>query len=146
MWEKVKSELKSFVDSDKKAEKFAPTHPRQEAVVGEAMTGGVTQIINQNNINNFIINNAQKIEVIEFSPAKAQLIPELKPATMMRFQENSAPSGPSMVKKIVAAKKVLPLPEPFLACSATLYVGCCPTGISKAATCSSYVYSLSEFG
>ncbi len=70
-------------------------------------TEGVTQIINQNNINNIIINNPQKVEVIEFSPAKAQLIPELKPGAMMQFQKGTpAPQGHSAVKKIVTAKKV----------------------------------------
>ncbi len=80
--------------------------PPQRKRMGE----GVTQIINQNNINNFIINNPQRVEVIEISPAKAQIVPQLKTSALMRFPTPER----SAVKKLVAAKK-LAQPRPVSA-------------------------------
>ena len=73
-----------------------------EVTIKSEKATGMTQIINQNNINNFIINNPQKIEVIEFSPAKAQLIPELKPATLMRFQHPVPPQQPQQLPHLLS--------------------------------------------
>lgn len=60
----------------------------------------VTQIINQTNINNFIISSPSVLEFIEFSP-KAQFIPKLNPTALMQFHK---PEG--VFKQMVTVKKV----------------------------------------
>ena len=64
-------------------------------------TEGVTHIINQNNINNYIIHNPQKIEVIEYTQSKVD----------MRVQPEP------IVKKIIPPKKTAP---PVRSSSATV--------------------------
>jgi len=120
-------------EKDKEIEKSQPKKENEQKTITQTGKNGVTQIINQNNINNYIINNPQKIELIEFSPAKAQLIPELKPSTMMRLHQTAsannnvpisipiptnnannagqAPPSQSTIKKIVNAKKVSSQPR-----------------------------------
>eukprot|EP00826_Nyctotherus_ovalis_P002604 TRINITY_DN10525_c0_g1_i1.p1 TRINITY_DN10525_c0_g1~~TRINITY_DN10525_c0_g1_i1.p1 ORF type:complete len:410 (-),score=70.13 TRINITY_DN10525_c0_g1_i1:442-1671(-) len=53
----------------------------------------VTQIINQNIVNNFIINNPQKVEVLELSPARVQHIPKLRTTGLMHFNKSSNPKA-----------------------------------------------------
>lgn len=68
----------------------------------------VTQIINQNTINNFIIQNPEKVEVIEYAPEKAQPIPEIKPTTLISVHEHNANNiikAEVMVKKVVVPQK-----------------------------------------
>lgn len=69
----------------------------------------VTQIINQNNINNFIIQNPERVELVEYAPAQALPVPGLKTRTLVSIQgAEIPPAGQSegLVKKIVPAKKV----------------------------------------
>ncbi len=63
----------------------------------------VTHIINQNNINNFIIQNPQKVEVIEYAHSKVHQVPEMKP--MLSVQETRIPPAEAIIKKVVPAKK-----------------------------------------
>lgn len=77
--------------------------------VEERKPESVTQIINQNTINNFIIQNPEKVEVIEYALAKAQPIPDLKSATMTSLQKNTANdnnASEKYVKKLAPQKKV----------------------------------------
>ncbi len=64
----------------------------------------VTHIINQNNINNFIIQNPQNVEVIEYAAPKVQPVPSMKPA--ISVHETRVPPSDAIVKKVVQPKKV----------------------------------------
>lgn len=61
----------------------------------------VTQVISQSNVNNFIINNPVKVEFIGLSPAKNQLVPEIK--IHLQKPVNPCP-GFSAIRKIIAEK------------------------------------------
>jgi hypothetical protein len=65
----------------------------------QAKNEGVTQIINQNNINNIIIQNPQKVEVIEYVPTKkyfANEEPVLSKKTQMKGATIQRPSSASV--------------------------------------------------
>lgn len=69
----------------------------------------VTQIINQNTINNYIIQNPEKVEVIEYGPAQAQPIPDLKPTTLISLHtqsQNASIPTEQIAKKVIPPKKV----------------------------------------
>jgi hypothetical protein len=73
--------------------------------------GKVTQIINQNNINNFIIQNPERVELVEYAPAQALPVPGLKTRTLVSIQGADLPPPPApppeaIVKKLAPAKKV----------------------------------------
>jgi hypothetical protein len=69
----------------------------------------VTQIINQNTINNYIIQNPEKVDIIEYGPAKAQPIPGIKPTTMNSLNKPKIISaGPNNNNKEHTIKKIIP--------------------------------------
>lgn len=65
----------------------------QNSNKGEKSEMPVTQIINQNIVNNFIINNPRKVEVLELSPARVQHIPKLRTTGLMHFNKSSNPKS-----------------------------------------------------
>ena len=60
-----------------------------------------TQIINPNNVNNFIINNPHQIEVIDFSTSEKQIENKIHIQNDLQLKKQSA------IRKIIDAKKAM---------------------------------------
>jgi len=80
---------------------LAKTDIKKHTKSSSTKEGQVTQIINQNIVNNFIINNPQKVEVVECSPVRAQHIPKLSTTGLMHFNK----SNPGIKKRPTSAPK-----------------------------------------
>ena len=61
----------------------------------------MTQIINQNNVNNFIINNPHQMEVIDFSTSEKQIANKIHIQNDLQLKKQSA------IRKIIDAKKAM---------------------------------------
>ena len=60
-------------------------------------------------MNNFIISSPQKIEVVEYPPAKAQIIPKLNTTALIHFHQSVNTFPPEInhpVKRIITVKKI----------------------------------------
>lgn len=91
---------KLVVSEQKQSEKLTNSLNQMynfNAALAEGKSGPVTQIINQNNINNFIIQNPQKVEVIEYVHKDQKVIKHVAPqrpssASVKRDNQNASTS------------------------------------------------------